>query len=46
MVEALLRLGSLHRIDIDLPARPFHVLHHRERYRSKASQALLDIIAS
>lgn len=45
VVEALLRLGSLHRIDIDLPARPFHVLHHRERYRSKASQALLDIIA-
>lgn len=45
VVEALLRLGSLYRIDIDLPARPFHVLHHRERYRSKASQALLDIIA-
>jgi len=44
VVEALLRLGSLYRIDIELPARPFHVLHHRERYRSKASQALLDII--
>ncbi len=46
VVEALLRLGALYRIDdIPLPARPFHVLHHRERYRSKASQALLDIIA-
>jgi DNA-binding transcriptional LysR family regulator len=45
VVEALLRLGALYRIEIDLPARPFHVLHHRERYRSKASQALLDIIA-
>jgi len=45
VVEALLMLGSLYRIDIDLPVRPFHVLHHRERYRSKASQALLDIIA-
>jgi len=45
VVEALLRLGSLYRIDdIQLPARPFHALHHRERYRSKASQALLDII--
>ena len=46
VVEALLRLGSLYRIDdIQLPARPFHALHHRERYRSKAAQALLDIIA-
>jgi len=45
VVEALLMLGSLYRIEIDLPVRPFHVLHHRERYRSKASQALLDIIA-
>lgn len=45
VVEALIRLGRLHRVAFDLPARSFHVLRHRERYHSKAAQALLAIIA-
>jgi DNA-binding transcriptional LysR family regulator len=28
-----------------MPERPFFALRHKERYRSKAAQALLDAIA-
>jgi len=45
VVEALVRLGRMHRVNFDLPARSFHVLRHRERYHGKAAQALLAIIA-
>lgn len=45
VVEALVKLGRLHRVPFDLPARSFHVLRHRERYQSKAAQALLSIVA-
>jgi DNA-binding transcriptional LysR family regulator len=45
VVEALIRLGRLHRVGFDLPERAFHVLRHRERYHGKAAQALLGIIA-
>jgi len=44
VVEALVKLGRLHRVAFDLPARSFHALRHRERYQSKAAQALLAII--
>jgi DNA-binding transcriptional LysR family regulator len=45
VVEALVRLGRMHRVNFELPARSFHVLRHRERYHGKAAQALLAIIA-
>ncbi|HEY2132053.1 MAG TPA: LysR substrate-binding domain-containing protein, partial [Acetobacteraceae bacterium] len=41
-----LEAGLLHRIDLLLPDRDFHVLRHAERYRSRAADALLDIIAA
>jgi DNA-binding transcriptional LysR family regulator len=37
--------GSLVRIGLDLPERDFSALRHRERYRSKATDALLALIA-
>ncbi len=37
--------GLLHQVQLDLPERDFHVLLHAERYRSRAADALLDIIA-
>lgn len=37
--------GLLHRIGFALPERAFHVLRHRERYRSRAADALLDLVA-
>lgn len=44
VVEASLRAGTLHRIPLDLAPRPFYGLRHKERYRSKAADALLDLI--
>ena len=44
VVEAALRAGTLVAIAFQLPARPFLVLHHRDRYQSKAAQAFLEII--
>ena len=37
--------GLLHRVGFALPDRAFHVLRHRERYRSRAADALLDLVA-
>jgi DNA-binding transcriptional LysR family regulator len=44
VVEAALRAGTLVAMEFDLPARPFLVLHHRDRYQSKAVQEFLNII--
>ena len=44
VAEAALRSGTLRRVAIDLPERPFFVLRHRERYRSKAADALLLLV--
>jgi len=44
VVEAALRAGTLVALAFQLPARPFLVLHHRDRYQSKAVQAFLKII--
>ena len=40
-----LEAGLLHRVAFDLPERAFWVLRHMERYRSRAANALLAIIA-
>ena len=41
VVEQSLAAGTLHRIDIDLPKRPFFTLRHKERYASRAEKALI-----
>ena len=38
--------GLLHAVALALPERDFHVLRHTERYRSRAADALLTIIAA
>jgi len=42
--EAGLRSDALRRVAIDLPLRPFFILRHRERHRSKAAEALLVLL--
>lgn len=44
VVTPALKAGGLHAADLDLKPRPFFALRHKERYRSKASDALLDLI--
>jgi len=46
VVEPLISLGRLHAIDLKLPPRPLYGLRHKERYRSRASDALLEMIAA
>lgn len=41
VVEGALQRGALHRIPLDLPARPFFILRHRERFETRAAQAFL-----
>ena len=38
--------GLLHEMRFRLPEREFHVLRHRERYRSRAADALLAMVAT
>ncbi|MDB5647231.1 LysR family transcriptional regulator [Methylobacterium sp.] len=45
VVSGALRAGTLVRADLALPARPFRVLRHKARYRSRAADALLALIA-
>lgn len=40
-----LETGLLHRVGFALPERAYHVLRHRDRYRSRAADALLALIA-
>jgi len=46
VVGAGLRYGTLKHLDFDLPQRAFHILRHKERYRSRAADALLEIVAA
>ncbi len=46
VVASSLRAGTLVRAAFDLPSRPFRVLRHKERYRSRAADALLHLIAA
>jgi hypothetical protein len=36
--------GLLHQVDFRLPAREFYVISHRERYRSRAAEALMRMV--
>lgn len=44
VVRRALAIGHLHRLPLDLPARPFHALRHKERYRTKAADALIGLL--
>lgn len=45
VVEPALRAGTLKAVKFALPERLFHTMRHRERYRSRAGRAFLDLIA-
>lgn len=44
VVAQAVATGILHALPFELPDRPFFGLRHKERYRSKAADALLDMI--
>jgi len=44
VAAAGLRLGTLARVAIKMPERVFHVVYHRQRYRSKATEAFLGLL--
>jgi len=44
VAEAGLRSGALRQVAIDLPQRPFFIVRHRERHRSKAVEALVALV--
>jgi len=46
VVEPLIALGRLHPIDVKLAPRPFYALRHKERYRSRAADVLIEMIAA
>ncbi len=46
VVEPAIAVGTLHVAPIAFEPRPFFGLRHKERYRTKAADALLDVIAS
>jgi DNA-binding transcriptional LysR family regulator len=41
-----LEAGLLSKVEVKLPDRDFHVLRHLERYRSRAADALLEMIST
>jgi DNA-binding transcriptional LysR family regulator len=45
VVAPALHSGTISALACDLPARPFFAMRHKERYRGKAAEALLDMIA-
>ncbi|HUC63649.1 MAG TPA: LysR substrate-binding domain-containing protein [Alphaproteobacteria bacterium] len=44
VVAASLRAGTLCRIPLDLPTRPFYLVRHKARYRSRAARAFAELI--
>lgn len=44
VVARAVRVGNLHELPLALPERPFHALRHKERYRTRAAEALTDLI--
>ena len=41
-----LQIGTLVAAPFDIPPRAFHVLRHKERYRSRAGDAFLEVVRS
>jgi DNA-binding transcriptional LysR family regulator len=44
VVARALNAGDLVELPLGLPDRPFHALRHKERYRTRAADALTDLI--
>lgn len=44
VVRRALAAGHLHDLGLGLPARPFESLRHKERYRTRAADALTDLV--
>lgn len=44
VVARAVKAGDLHELPLDLPERTFHALRHKERYRTRAADALTDLI--
>ena len=44
VVARAAKAGDLHELPLDLPERPFHAIRHKERYRTRAADALTDLI--
>jgi DNA-binding transcriptional LysR family regulator len=46
VASSRLRSGQLRHIPFELPSRPYHLLRHKERYRSKVGDAFLKLACS
>jgi DNA-binding transcriptional LysR family regulator len=44
VVARALKAGDLVELALELPDRAFHALRHKERYRTRAADALTDLI--
>ena len=44
VVARALKAGDLRELPLGLPDRPFHALRHKERYRTRAADALTDLL--
>ena len=44
VVAPALQAGTLSELPFAVPDRPFHALRHKERYRTRAADALTDLI--
>ncbi|SHM96677.1 DNA-binding transcriptional regulator, LysR family [Duganella sacchari] len=44
VVAPHLQAGLLRKVNLDLPPRPFSLLHHRQRHQSRAAQALTELL--
>ncbi len=44
VVARAIAAGTLHDLPLGLPRRPFYALRHKERYRTRAADALTDLI--
>ena len=44
VVAPAIAAGTLHDLPLGLPRRPFYALRHKERYRTRAADALTDLI--
>ena len=44
VVRRALAAGHLHELPLAMPARPFEALRHKERYRTRAADALTELV--
>ena len=44
VVARAIDAGNLHKLPLDLPERSFQALRHKERYRTRAADALCGLI--